>query len=287
MADQTILLGAHMSIQEGFAAAVHNAEKTGASAMQIFTKSNRMWHSKPIDEGTAQRFKAALKHSTIKKVVVHASYLINLASANDATRKKSLHALQKELERCDILDIPYLVLHPGAHTGTGIETGLTKIISGIEEVYAQYTGQTDILIETAAGQGTQIGATIEEISKIINTCKVKHRLGLCLDTCHLFAAGYDIRTVAGYEALCQQIKQSIGLNKVKVIHLNDSKTNLGSHRDRHEKIGKGHIPLKIFTHIMRDSRFANIPKILETPIENDAIKEYCAEIKMLMCEIKK
>ncbi|MBU1007920.1 deoxyribonuclease IV [Candidatus Dependentiae bacterium] len=271
------LIGAHISIAGGFCKAIERAQALGATTMQIFTKSSRSWFEKPISDDEVKAFKKALKQSKLKKIMAHSSYLINIASTNPETEKNSATALKHELKRCEQLGIPYLVMHPGSHLGAGEQEGIKKICKNLDKILAQASGTTKILLETMAGQGTNLGHTFEQIKSIIANCAHKKLLGVCLDTCHIFAAGYDIRTEEAYKKTIKQFAQIIGIRKLQALHLNDSKTGLDSHKDRHESLGEGHIPRTTFKYIMQDKRFAKIPKILETPDPN----LYAKEINML------
>lgn len=277
------LLGIHSSVAGGLYKSVARAESVGATTMQIFTKSGRSWFGKPIPAEEVTMFKEAMAKSRLSHVMTHASYLINLASSKPELSKKSIAGLKHELHRCEELGIPYLILHPGAHTGAGIEQGLENISKNLSTVLKEADGTTAILLETSAGQGTSLGRTFQELEIIYKNCTEKQYLGICLDTCHIFSAGYDISTQKGYEETLLEFEKVIGISKLKAIHLNDSKTPFSSHKDRHESIGKGSIPLLLFHLLMNDARLLNIPKILETP-DPDL---YEAEIKQLSGMIEK
>ncbi len=260
------LLGAHVSISGGVSKAVERAEKLGFTAMQIFTKNNNRWFSKPIDETEAERFRLLLKNSQIKFVVSHSSYLINLCAKNHDTLKKSRASLIDELNRCEILNIPYLNFHPGAHGGQGEKEGIKIIAESINIAHSETKNfQVKSMLELTAGQGTNLGYRFEHIAEIIDLVKDKNRMAVCIDTAHIFAAGYDIRTPEAYEKTMSEFDKVIGLDKLKLLHMNDSKKELGSRKDRHEHIGKGFIGLDGFSNIMNDKRIRNVPKILETP----------------------
>lgn len=260
------LLGAHVSISGGVSKAVERAEKLGFTAMQIFTKNNNQWFSKPINETEAERFKLLLKNSQIKFVVSHSSYLINLCAKNPETLKKSRASLIDELSRCEILDIPYLNFHPGAHGGQGEKEGIKIIAESINFAHSETKNfQVKSMLELTAGQGTNLGYRFEHIAEIIDLVEDKNRMAVCIDTAHIFAAGYDIRTPEAYEKTMSEFDKIIGFDKLKLLHMNDSKKELGSRKDRHEHIGKGFIGLQGFANIMNDKRIGNIPKILETP----------------------
>jgi len=276
----TLLLGAHMSIAGGFEKSIERGESVGCTAIQIFTKNNRAYFGKKIEQEAIDTFKQAVKESSIKSIMVHSSYLINIAASNPETERKSVDALVHELERCEQLDIPYLVLHPGSHTGAGEEKGLEKIAKNLDRVLKKVSGDTIILLENMAGQGTNLGYTLEQIRTIYDMSKEHERLGVCLDTCHAFAAGYNIATKEGYEALMSEFEKVIGWRKLKAVHLNDSKMECGAKKDRHQNLGKGKIPLETFKWIMNDPHLKKIPKILETP-SGDDISIYAKEIKKL------
>ena len=279
------LLGAHLSIEGGLEKSVETAEKLGFQSVQIFTKSSRSWTAKKLTKEEIKKFRETVKNSSVKFVVVHSSYLINLASSKKTVETKSTKSLQLELERCEQLGIPYLVLHPGAHTGLGEEEGIKQIAKNLDKVLAAVPGKTMILLENMAGQGTTIGSTIAQLQKIRKLSKNKRRIGICLDTCHAYAAGYDISTKNGYESLLEEIEKKIGLKKLKVIHVNDSLEELGSKKDRHANIGKGKIPQKAFEMLMNDERLLAIPKILETPT-TATYRPYKNDVKKLksMCK---
>jgi len=286
MAHKKILIGAHMSIAKGLYRAIEDGEKIGCTTIQIFTKSSRSWSAKKLTDQEIEKFKQTLKNSKeIKIVVAHSSYLINIGSPKKNLENKSIKALEEEFKRCEQLGIPYLVLHPGSHIGQGEKDCIKQIAKNLDKVLKQSKGKTKILLETTAGQGTNIGYTFEQIKKIRSFCKEKSKLGICLDTCHIFVAGYNISTPEGYKSVINKFIKILGLKSLKVIHLNDSKTSLNSKKDRHEDIGKGKIPLKTFSLIMNDKRFINIPKILETPAKQGYIS-YEKQIKKLKGMVK-
>lgn len=274
------LLGAHISVAGGLHLAAQRARSIGATTMQIFTKSNRTWFDKKITDAEAAAFRASIQESGLQKIVVHSAYLINIGSSNATTESHSVASLKHELERAEQLDIPYLVLHPGSHTGAGETAGIQKIALNLVKVLDSASGSTKILLEVMAGQGTNLGNTFEQLASIIELANNHPLLGVCLDTCHLFSAGYDISSPKAYDTIIQQCDAIIGLDKVGCIHLNNSKTEFNSHKDRHEELDKGTIPLSVFKHIVHDSRFAHIPKILETPTDA-AMALYKKEIALL------
>lgn len=275
------LLGAHVSIAGGLHKAILEATAMEATACQIFVKSSRSWHAKPLTEEEIDTFKTVWKASAIKVVVAHASYLINIASPDAKTHKNSAAALAGELARCEQLGIQYLVLHPGSHVGSGVEAGCTKIAETLNDILSKTKGITTLLLETAAGQGSNLGSTFEEIQSILHATKHKKKIGVCLDTCHIYSAGYDISTAVAYKKVMSHFDEVIGLNHLKVVHLNNSKNDCGARKDRHEKIEIGTLPITIFKAIMHDPQLKEIPKILETPPQKDPIAEYTEEIELL------
>ena len=267
-------LGAHESIAGGAYKALERADSVGCEAVQIFVKSNRSWAAKPLTEEDIARFKARVEETGIHPVVAHASYLLNLASPKDELWQKSQDALIIELERCEALGASYLVLHPGAHVGEGEEAGLERVVQGLGEVHAAVPDlRTQILLETTAGQGTSLGYRFEQLAWLLKQTPEEERLGICLDTCHVFAAGYELRTPEGYAATMSVFDQIIGLERLKAIHLNDSQGELGSRRDRHAHIGEGQIGLEGFRSMLNDQRLAGLPGLLETPKENGLDKD--------------
>jgi deoxyribonuclease-4 len=260
------LLGAHTSISGGVSKAVDLADKLGFTAMQIFTKNNNRWFQKKLDEKEISSFKSQLKNSNIKFAVSHDSYLINLCAINRTILEKSRKAFVDELERCEQLGIPHLNFHPGAHLGAGEEDGIKRIAESINiahEKTKEYSVSS--MLETTAGQGTTIGYRFEQLREIIELVEDKDRMTICIDTAHIFAAGYNIRESKSYKKVIREFDEIIGLERLKCFHMNDSKKLLGSRVDRHEHIGKGFIGLEGFSNIMNDRKLMTIPKILETP----------------------
>ncbi len=265
-----MLLGAHMSISGGVYTAFGRAKSVGCTTMQIFSKNNNQWSGKPLTPADVVNYKKEAKNSRIAPVVVHDSYLINLCARDRSILKKSREAFLDELERCRALGIPYLVFHPGSHVGQGEETGLKKIAESLNRIHDKTKGmRVKSVVEVTAGQGSNLGYRFEQIRKLIDMVDIKRRMGVCLDTCHIFAAGYDISTESGYEKTVREFDDIIGLDRLLVIHLNDSKGILGSRLDRHAHIGEGHIGETGFRMLMNDSRLSGIPKILETPKGED------------------
>ncbi|HEY72266.1 MAG: deoxyribonuclease IV [Chloroflexi bacterium] len=263
-------LGAHESISGGLHKAFDRARSVGCDAVQIFVKPNRSWAVKPLTEEDIAHFKSKAQETDIRPVVAHASYLLNLASPKEDLWQKSRDTLIVELERCEALDVPYLVLHPGSHVGSGEEAGLKRVAQALGEVQAATPGfRARILLETTAGQGTNLGYKFEHLAWLIEHAPEGERLGVCLDTCHVFAAGYELRAAEGYEATMEKFDRIISLARLKALHLNDSKGDLGSRKDRHEHIGQGYIGLEGFRNLLNDPRLEGLPGLLETPKSND------------------
>lgn len=263
-------LGAHESIAGGLHKAFDRAGSVGCDALQIFVRSNRSWAVKPLTKEDIVRFKAKAEETGIHPVVAHTSYLLNLGTLDEALWTKSRDTLIIELERCEALGVPYLVLHPGSHTGAGEEAGLQCIAQALREVHAATLGfRTQILLETTAGQGTNLGYTFEQLAWLLEYTPQGERLGVCFDTCHVFAAGYELRTLEGYAATMEAFDHIIGLERLHAVHLNDSKYGLGTRKDRHEHIGQGFIGLEGFRLVLNDHRLANLPGLLETPKSDD------------------
>jgi deoxyribonuclease-4 len=265
-----VLLGSHQSIAGGFHRAVERAEAIGATALQIFTKNSNRWEAPPIGEPEAASYKSALSKSTLRAVAAHDSYLINLAAADPAILKKSLDALVDEIRRCEILGVPLLNFHPGAHVGAGEAEGIRKIVESLDIVHGRTAGSSVLsVLETTAGQGSTLGRTFGELRAIMDGVADPERMAVCIDTCHVFAAGYDISTAAGYSRTIDEFDAVVGLGRLKLLHLNDSVKGPGSRVDRHAHIGKGMIGKEAFRLIMTDERLREVPKILETPKEED------------------
>ena len=276
-----MIFGAHCSTSGGFYTALQRAKSIGAESCQIFVKNNMQWFGKPPRPDAVERFEQDLKPSGVLAVFGHTNYLINLGAPSSANRDNSLRSLIQEIEFAEALGLPFLVMHPGAHLGTGEAAALKQIIAGLDEVFsATKRARVRIALENTAGQGSCLGDKIEHLAAIFNGVKRTARLGVCLDTAHFFAAGYDIRSQAGWEAAIKRLEKLIGLRQVLAFHLNDSKTVLGSRVDRHAHIGHGHIGKEGFGHIVRDERFRTTPACLETPKGND-LKEDILNLRVL------
>jgi deoxyribonuclease-4 len=259
------MFGSHLSIAGGMHNALLSAEKFGMETVQVFTKNQQQWKFKPLEQNAIDEWRAHQKRLKFRRTVSHNSYLINLAATNEQFWRQSVELFVEELRRCDLLGIPYLVAHPGAHMGAGEAAGITKIVAALNVIHDQLPeSKTITCLECTAGQGSCLGHRLEHLAEIILRVKQSKRMGVCLDTAHLFAAGYDIRG-RKYHKFRKQLDSILGVRRVKVLHLNDSKKELSSRVDRHAHIGRGLIGLEGFKQIVRDADFANVPKIFETP----------------------
>ncbi|HCR38551.1 MAG TPA: endonuclease [Synergistaceae bacterium] len=259
------LIGTHVSVAGGLWKAVERGEALGCEAIQIFTKNQLQWRASPIPEPAATRFMAAWAKSSIRKVVAHGSYLLNLASVRE-TREKSIVALVEEIARCETLGIDDLVLHPGSHLGDGLDNGREMVAKGLMRAIERTPGtRARVLLETMSGQGHSIGSTIEDLAWILDRVGDISRIGVCLDTCHLFAGGHELRGRSSYDRLVRSVERHIGLERIGCWHLNDSRTEMGSRRDRHQHIGEGLIGAELFSCIVSDPRWEDTPCLLETP----------------------
>jgi deoxyribonuclease IV len=258
-------LGVHVSIAGGMHRAFERGAELQCQAIQIFLKNSNQWKARTLTEQDRNLFQEAHKNSAIRFVIAHDSYLINLASPDRDLYRKSLDAFAEEMRRANLLGVPYLVMHPGAHMGAGIKAGLSRVAKALKRALALVEPPVKIVLENTAGQGSCLGYRFEQLAAILEQIDNPDRTGVCLDTCHLFAAGYDIRTEQGYSETIQEFDRLIGIRKVKVFHVNDSKTEFGRRVDRHSHIGQGFIGLDAFRFLLNDKRFRKIPKILETP----------------------
>ncbi len=274
------LIGSHISTTGGLHNAIERGTSIGATAIQIFTKSNRQWFEKKISDADATLFKTAWANSPIKEIVVHAAYLINLGSSKPEVEEKSIKALTDEINRCAQLGIRYLVLHPGSHLGAGVEPCLKQIARNLDTVFEQAAPDVMVLLETMAGQGSNVGFAFEQLHTMRTLTRHKTRVGFCVDTCHIFSAGYNINTEASWQETITAIDKVLGLEHVKAFHVNDSQTACGSNKDRHAPLGEGLIGLATFKHMMLDQHVAHIPKILETP-SDPAMLLWAKEIALL------
>lgn len=260
------LIGAHVSIAGGVSKAPERAAAHGCTAFQVFTKSPNQWRSAPLPPAECRAFRANLDRFGLRAVVAHDIYLINLASPDDAVWRRSKDAFRDEMDRCAKLGIGALVMHPGSHLGAGEEAGLDRVAAALgDTLRATKKGGVRILLETTAGQGRCLGGPFEHLAGIIDRLDGHPRLGVCFDTCHVFAAGHDLRTPGAFERVLRRFDRVIGIDRIALFHLNDSRGDLGSCVDRHEHIGKGKIGAEAFRYLVRMRRFKAVPKIIETP----------------------
>jgi len=257
-----------MSIAGGLSLALERGREIGCGAVQIFLKNQRQWAAKPLAGDEVRRFRAARRAHTIRHVFAHSSYLINLGNPNDALWSQAVDAFTDELERAEALGLSCVVIHPGSHMGTGLEAGLARVTAALDESLARTAGyRVNVALENTAGAGNTIGRTFGELATLLERAARPERIGVCLDTCHLFAAGYDVRTPAGYRRAMAKLDTTVGRRRVLAFHLNDAKAPLGSGLDRHENIGRGLLGVAPFRMLLNDRRFARVPKVLETPKE--------------------
>ena len=263
------MFGSHLSIAGGLHNALLSAERFGMETVQVFSKNQQQWRCAPLQADAVEQWRAHCRRLKFGRTVSHDSYLINLGSPDEGLWVKSIELFVEELRRCGALGIGYLVTHPGAHMGSGEEAGLKRVAAGLDRVHGMVEADGVMTcLEITAGQGSSLGYRLEQLARIMELVKSSKRLGVCLDTAHLFAAGYDFRG-RRYAKFRKEVESIIGLDRIKVLHLNDSKKELGSRVDRHEHIGRGCIGLDGFRPFVRDEAFAKIPKILETPKEKD------------------
>jgi deoxyribonuclease-4 len=259
-------LGAHMSIAGGVDRALSRGQELGCEAVQIFTRSPNRWAARPLPAEEIVRFREEWQGSDIQCVFAHDSYLINLASPDSALWQRSVAAFHDEIERCQALGLPYLVTHAGAHRGSGEDAGLARVVEALDSVFQTTLGSSVlVLLEITAGQGSSLCYRFEHMAWILQHVQRPERVGVCVDTCHLFAAGYELRTEEGYGRTFRQLDATVGLGRVKAFHLNDSRRGLGSRVDRHAHIGEGQLGLEPFRLLLNDPRFQDHPMILETP----------------------
>lgn len=278
------LIGAHMPTSGGLHKAILSGHEIGCTTVQVFTSSPQQWSSKPIAADMVEKFAAAKKETEIDVVISHDSYLVNLAARDESARDKSISALVGELKRCSQLGICAAVSHMGSHLGDGEEAGLQRLAEGAAEVLAESPDDVVLAMETTAGQGTNLGYKFEHLEYVIEHNKGNKRLMCCMDTCHIFAAGYDIRTKETFEATMKEFDKVIGFEKLKCVHVNDSLKEFGSRKDRHAHIGEGEIGPGAFELLVNDKRFAKVPLILETP---DAETMHAVNLKKLLSMVKK
>jgi deoxyribonuclease-4 len=259
-------LGAHMSIAGGLHLALERGQAVGCFAVQIFLKNQRQWAAPPLRDADVRAFRAARRSSGVQAVFAHASYLINLASPDPAAWTRAVSFFTDELERAEALGLACVAIHPGSHLGTGTEAGLDRVAEAVAEVLRRTRGyRVRVALENTAGGGGSVGRTFAELGALVKRLRGARRVGVCLDTCHLFAAGYDIRSPVGYHAAMEECAREVGMSRVLAFHLNDARAPLGSGLDRHEHIGQGYLGLPAFRLLLNDPRFAAVPKVLETP----------------------
>ena len=278
------LIGAHISTKGGLHTVFERAAAINASAIAMFAKNASQWKGKVLLESDIALFN---EKRNVRPILTHASYLINLATTNEEFHRKSIPAMVDELDRAERIGAHAVVLHPGAHMGAGSENGADKIARSLDAVHAQIPNHRVVtLLETAAGQGSCLGCTFEELGRIIKALDDPQRAGICIDTCHIFAAGYDIRSRDGYERMVDEVDRYVGIENVGAFHLNDSKKPLGSRVDRHEHIGKGELGVDAFRHVLNDPRFSRIPKLLETPktIETESDRANITLLRSLIAD---
>jgi deoxyribonuclease-4 len=273
-----VLLGAHVPVTGGVSKAPANGAAIGATAIQVFTTNQRQWRSRDLADAECAAFARELADSGVRSVMSHASYLINLASPDPVFREKSRQSLAEELLRCDRLGIPHAVVHPGAHLGQGEDVGLQAIAESLDDVLARAPGRAKVLLEATAGQGTCLGHRFEHLAEMLTRTRGNDRLGVCLDTCHLLAAGYDVATPRGWDRTVRELDTVVGLDRVAGVHLNDSKLPKGSRVDRHAKIGGGFMGVAAFRRILNDDRLAGRPFVIETP---GPLEEWKAQVDLL------
>ncbi len=278
----TSLLGAHVSIAGGVELAPGRGDDLGSEAIQIFSKNQRRWAAKPLTEEAVAAFKEALSKSQQQATAIHDSYLINLADLRAENVAKSRDAFVVEMERAQLLGVPHLIFHPGNHRGEGKESGIRQIAASLDLTMREADApDVSVLLEGTAGAGNSIGSTFEQLQGIREAVDRPERVGLCFDTCHLFAAGYDIRTAETYDLVMEHAENILGLENVQAFHLNDCKGELGSHLDRHEHIGQGGIGLEGFRLLVNDARWDGVPMYLETPGQEEHFEENLKVLKGL------
>lgn len=259
-----MLLGAHLSIAGGVHNALHRAAGYGFDTLALFVRNQRQWRSPPLTDAQAREFRRVRRRLGVGPIVAHGSYLVNLAGADEAMRRRSIDAVAEELDRCGRLGVEYYVLHPGSNEDAA--AGVARIAAGLDEALAACgRRRVRVLLETTAGQGNGIGRRFEQLAEILSRVRRPGRYGVCLDTCHVFAAGYDIRSPAGYASMMDALDDVVGLDRLLAVHLNDSLRPLGSRVDRHAHVGRGEIGRRGLANVVNDPRLADTPLILETP----------------------
>ncbi|HUV30794.1 MAG TPA: deoxyribonuclease IV [Acidobacteriota bacterium] len=266
--------GAHESIEGGVFNAIVRGRQATCDTIQMFNKSNNQWRARKLGKEELDEYFRLIEETGVTVSVSHTSYLINIASPDKALNEKSYLSLREELERCEVLKIPNLVMHPGSHVGSGEQAGLDQIARNVNRLFDDLPQNTcTLLMETTAGQGSNLGYTFEQLAYLIDKTEDKDRIGVCLDTCHIFSAGYPITTVKDYRQTMKTFDEVIGLDRLRIIHANDSLRKFGDRKDRHEDIGKGHIGLDGFANFVNDKRLKDVPMILETPKGEDLAED--------------
>lgn len=280
---EPLLLGAHTSIAGGVYNALYEGQSIGATTVQVFTANQRQWKAKPVTEADALKWKEALKETGLQKIMSHDSYLINLGSNSDEILEKSFSAFQQEIERCHQLDITYLNFHPGSATGATEQECLERIADSLLRFESHFSKNDPVrlLLECTAGQGSTVGYRFEHLAYIIGRVEKKIPIGVCIDTCHAFAAGYDLRTKSAVSEMLDEFDRVVGLKHLYAFHFNDSMKALGSRVDRHQDIGKGEIGIECFKSLMHDPRTRHLPKYLETPGGLESWKKEIALLKSI------
>ncbi len=277
-----MILGAHLGIAKGLVQAVDDLRSIGGEALQIFSKSPQMWAGPPLAPAAAEAFRTAVRSRGVRATAVHHGYLANLGSPNPATLRRSRTALLDEIQRAEMLGVDGLIFHPGAHVGSGADAGLRTIAESLVGALAAVPeGRVRLLLENSAAQGTTLCGTFEELESVLAAVGRPDRLGVALDTCHLFAAGNDFRSEEAYGTLCDRIDRVLGRKTVRAFHLNDAKSDLGSHLDRHENIGRGRIGPEGFAYLVRDPKWREVPGYLETPLSGDGYAAYALDLATL------
>ncbi len=283
-----VILGAHVSIAGSISRSVARAKDIGCETFQIFTKNQRQWIAPPLDEDDVSEFRTLLSRSGMGPVIAHDSYLINLGAPKDEVFERSVEAFTDELERCSKLGIGFLVTHPGSHVGSGDDNGISRIAEGLEMAWSRFECSPSaeerpmVLLETTAGQGTNIGHTFDQLAMIMERTGIKEHIGICFDTCHAYASGYDITTRETYRETMSSLEKAIGMDRLKAVHINDSKKELGSRVDRHSNIGEGMIGLEGFRQLLNDIRLEDVPMILETPGGDEAYMKNLELLRSLL-----
>jgi deoxyribonuclease-4 len=275
-------LGAHIGISEGFGAAITSAQGIGCESVQIFSKSPQMWAGPPLTAEGAEEFRTSVRNARLGPNAVHHGYLVNLASPKRSMVHQSRKAFVDELRRAEQLGVDYLIFHPGAHLGSGVEAGLQTIVKSLDWAFAETPSfRVRALLENSSGQGTALCGQFEELAYVLSHVQDPKRAGVTLDTCHLFANGFDLRSPETYGQVMDRVEATVGRNAVYAFHLNDAKAGLGSHLDRHENIGKGELGTAAFAHIVNDLRWSETPGYLETPLDDDDYAAYARDLGTL------